>query len=216
MNKFSAYGHEDLLLLLSGGSSLSLLDLIPDTLLRPTTTITTLDERHARDPEKSNFVQLQRSDFYRKALDKRCVIYDSSQREGETLQQHASRLNAYLKSWHQKYKGVVIATQGVGEDAHTAGIFPDEDDPKRFTKRFMTPDTYVVGYESPNATVHRKRITTSIWYLQHQVDHSIIMIVGEKKRKAYDIATGKTLPQMHEAPAAVIPLMRDVTVITNL
>lgn len=216
-HKLRTYSGRQILLLLSGGSALSLLDAIPDSLLAPQTTISTLDERFTREQENSNFAQITHTPFYSKTQENGCSFYDAQPKDDETSTDTGERFDSFLKDWRKKNpEGKIVITQGVGEDGHTAGIFPAPHDETGFTKRFLDPMILAVGYSSPLANVCHERITVTFPFLTDAVDTSIVMLIGEKKRKAFEIITGKGSVPLSLAPASIIPRMKEVLLITDL
>ncbi|MBI2113212.1 MAG: 6-phosphogluconolactonase, partial [Candidatus Wildermuthbacteria bacterium] len=109
--------HKDspILFMVSGGSSLVLLEGLQ---ISGNMTLTVLDERYSKDPAASNFNKLQRYEFFQNASH----TLDVRVQENEPLEQFASRFEELLRNWkEQNPSGVVVATQGVAADGHTAG-----------------------------------------------------------------------------------------------
>jgi len=177
---------KDILLLLSGGSALALLDGIDTSLLGPHVTISVLDERWTYTEADSNFEQLSNISFYTTALASGAQTIDPRPQKPESLVDTAKRFDLALKHWHITHReGVVIATMGIGEDGHTAGILPFPEDPETFESLFTHTTTCVRGYSVPKEkNPHTKRMTVTITYLKRHVDHAVVFAVGENKRAA--------------------------------
>ena len=103
--------HEDVLLLLSGGSAFSLLEYVDTTLLSERVTVTVLDERYTFEPSASNFSQLITTAFWERATKQHIRSIDPRPEEGEGLIDAARRFDVALKEWHVLHRdGVVIAS----------------------------------------------------------------------------------------------------------
>jgi len=191
---------KDVLLLLSGGSALALVGGIDPSLLGPHVTISVLDERWTYEEKDSNFAQLTKTTFYHVAGTAGVHFIDPRPHEPESLQDTAKRFDLALKEWHITHRdGVVIATMGVGEDGHTAGILPFPEDPETFESLFMHTSTCVRGYTvPPEKNPHTKRMTVTITYLKRHIDHAIVFAIGTGKREAL-----RTM--QHEGALAPVP-----------
>jgi len=116
---------KDLLFLVSGGSSFSMLEGIPKYVLGKNITISVLDERYDQTNENNNFSQLKKTKFYERAKHAGCHFIDTSVKEGQTQEELADFFEESLRKWLKEHiDGKIIATAGVGADAHTAGIMP--------------------------------------------------------------------------------------------
>ncbi|HYV33561.1 MAG TPA: hypothetical protein VE973_01820, partial [Candidatus Limnocylindria bacterium] len=85
------------LLLLSGGSAFEILNYIGPSALGPNLTVSVLDERFSLDEKVNNFAQLQKTDFYKDALDAEASFFGTFPRPNETIEQLAQRWEANLK-----------------------------------------------------------------------------------------------------------------------
>lgn len=143
------------LLLLSGGSALGLVDTIDPLILGARVTVGMLDERYSRDPSVNNFAQLVHHSFYEEGqkrgarfLDTRVrVTHMSDEEVPETFEELTKRFENSLRAWkEQNPAGRVIVTQGIGEDGHTAGIMPYPLQRETFEALFENEAKWVVGY----------------------------------------------------------------------
>ena len=227
---------KDILLLFSGGSACAILPHIDNVLLTPKVTISVLDERHTQDKAQQNIAIIrawlhentlhvddtQRDKLSRHAdWEKYCVQYvpliDPTPHEGEDVADCGFRFNMALKAWHVTHQhGVVIATCGIGEDGHIAGILPMPQNPHMFSALFETKGLCAVGYKhSATANAHKKRITTTLFYAQQHIHHAIVYATGEAKKNALRNALC-THPHHCTTPASVLQHMRNVDVYTNI
>jgi 6-phosphogluconolactonase/glucosamine-6-phosphate isomerase/deaminase len=136
-----------LLILLSGGSSLELLDYIKDDAMEGGVTFGMLDDRYSREVEVNSYNVVSATNFYLRAIRKGCVFLDSSVYENETLELYAARYESYIKKWLKLYpNGIIRATVGIGPDGHTSGVLPQPEDSKKFDELF-NGKKFIVGYD---------------------------------------------------------------------
>lgn len=90
------------LLMLSGGSCLNLLDYVGQGGLGEHLTVSVLDERFSQDPEINNFAQLQKTDFYNDALAAGASFFGTLPRDGETINDLTKRWEVNLKNGRGK------------------------------------------------------------------------------------------------------------------
>lgn len=202
---------QPVLLMLSGGSALTILERVDVALLGPHVTITTLDERFSTDSTVNNFAQIAATTFYRKAIERGVQTISTEVGADETLTEAGVRFDTALHHWRESHEaGVVIATLGVGTDGHTAGIFPHQ------PSLGLEAADWVVSYEvSPEVNLHTRRITTTPTFLKTQVTQAICLITGEEKRDVLQ-SLQRTDCAFADIPACVMKDMQSVTVITNL
>lgn len=196
---------KNILLLLSGGSALSLLSQNMQG-LNDRLTIGVLDERYSLDPKINNFSQLIETSFYLTAKEKGCKFIDTRINNNETIQDLVNRFEKELKSWKENNPtGLIIITQGMGPDGHTSGIMPrPENDHGR----------WVVGYDAGNKNQYPLRVTTTLSFLK-LVDVSITYIVGKEKANILNkILSEDISPNIF--PASIIKEMKKVLLFTDI
>jgi len=205
------------LLMLSGGSALRVVDYVSESSLNNNITITTLDERYTNDPQKRNFEALGRTKFFKRAHQKGCAFVNSRPCKGESLRESAYRFEKSIQNWKEKNQdGKVIITQGIGADGHTAGILPFSEDPETFRSLFENNDHWVVGYRIlPQKNEHTERITVTIPFLVEIVTISIVYVSGDSKKEAFARVFVKE-GSLVETPARVIHKMKNVFVFTDI
>lgn len=207
---------KSILLLLSGGSSFGLLPYFDAALFGKRATITVLDERWSKDSAAGNFARVAETEFYEKAKGAGARFIDTRSRRGESHRALAKRFERALKEWRRAHpEGMVVATQGIGADGHTAGIMPYPENSALFRKLFEDPQTWVVGYDASGKSPHPLRVTVTLPFLRNQVDVSIVFITGEEKRQAFEkvVASEGTLA---ETPGRIIREIEEVHVFTEL
>ena len=205
------YQDKPTLLLLSGGSALSILDYVSNVVLGPKLTITTLDERFSTDLNINNFAQIKATEFYERARGHGASEIDTSISSDDSLQETGQRFEASLQDWREKHPdGIMIATMGVGADGHTAGIFPNQ------PSFDYESDNWVVAHElTSGANPYAKRITVTLLFLKTQVTHAIGYIISEEKRSVFDSLQNDSF-SLKELPACILKEMASVVVITDL
>jgi len=173
------------LFMLSGGSALKLLNGIDTENLGPNVTVTVLDERYSKDPDKNNFAQVVKNSFYNEAKEKGCAFIDTRVQAEETQVDLAERFNRNLSEWFRRNpEGKVIATVGVGPDGHTSGIMPYPNDPDNFNKTFNKgPEDFVVSYDATGKNDIPERVTTTPALLR-KLSTAVVFVTGENKRDA--------------------------------
>lgn len=178
-------------------------------------TITVLDERWSEDSAISNFAHVAGTEFYKKAKGAGALSIDTRSQKGEELPALAARFDCALKEWRRTHPdGIVIATQGIGADGHTAGIFPHPENPAFFQELFENPAQWVAAYDASGKNPYPLRVTVTPPFLRNQVDLSLVFIVGEEKRLAFEkvMAPEGTL---WEIPGRIIREMKEVHVFTD-
>jgi len=186
ISEFLSQQSKSVLLLVSGGSSLSVLDHIKidrgDHL-----TITLLDERFGVADTDSNFYQLTKTDFYKRAQAAGCHFINFS---GETAEDTARTFEESLITWrNENQEGEMVALAGIGPDGHTAGMMPMPEEEDLFNRLFVG-DRLVVSYDASGKNPFPLRITTTMTFLQ-SLDHVFVFAVGAEKRNALKSMRGE-------------------------
>lgn len=203
-----------ILLMLSGGSAFKILSGIKPSCLGQNITITVLDERFSAKPEVNNFIQLSNTEFYKKAKAAGCKFILTVPHQANTIEDLAESFEKSLRQWKKDYpSGVVIVTQGIGPDGHTAGIMPFPEDPQTFSSLFES-DKWVVGYDAGQKNAYPQRVTTTITFLKNIVDHSVVFAVGEEKKKIIEKINSKQA-SLTALPAMVVWKMKDAQLFTD-
>ncbi len=209
---------KDVLLLLSGGSALALADHIDVTHLGPHCTVSVVDERWTYEERNSNFAQLAMLPFWQRTSAAGAHMIDPRPHEPESVQDTAKRFDLALKHWHVTHRtGVVIATLGIGEDGHIAGVLPLPRDPQAFDALFFHTATCVRGYTvPPEVNPHTARMTVTLAYLRRHVDHAVVYATGTKKREALlALQRKESMKDVAHLPSRVLHTMKDVHLYTD-
>jgi 6-phosphogluconolactonase/glucosamine-6-phosphate isomerase/deaminase len=210
------YPTQPILLMLSGGSSVGLLQFVDPAALNNNTTISVLDERWSREPNVNNYLLMTQTDFYHASLKQGARWIETIPQSNETPEQCAARFEKNIRKWkHDHVDGVVIITLGIGPDGHTSGILPN-DNPAVFRNLFDTNDLWVRGYDAgKEKNQYPKRITVTFPFLR-QVDHAISYVSGENKQRALQKTLAARGEDIHLTPARIVHEMKDVEITTDI
>jgi 6-phosphogluconolactonase/glucosamine-6-phosphate isomerase/deaminase len=204
------------LLLVSGGSSLKLLDSLTITASVSNLTLAPLDERFSSEPHVNNMAQITHTNFYA-AVEKKIQIIDTRLLPNESQNELAERFNRNLNVWFKANpQGIVIATIGIGPDGHISGIMPYPEDPAFFQQQFENLDSskLVTAYNAGNKNEFPLRVTTTLPCLR-KITVGIVYAVGENKRDALHRIQAKA-GSLAETPARVILEIPETYVFTDL
>lgn len=177
------------LFLSAGGSSLKMLVELTDFTGWQQTTVTTLDERITDAASDRNFHQLQQTPLvqkYKSKIDFIDPLPDPNMQPTEAGGRFADKLT----QWQQEHQsGQIIATVGIGEDGHIAGMIPTKE--QTFRRRFQS-DALAVGYADQNLNNEfKKRITTTMTFMLKHLDQAVVYAAGERKCSVLEKLTRK-------------------------
>jgi len=198
------------LLMVSGGSARSLLDLTPSDALGSHITLCVLDERYSTDETINNYAQLQQTQFFKRCVERGVHTISTRVLPADSLEAVAARMNFQLREWKmQNPAGVVVATMGIGPDGHTAGIFPGSHGVD------FADEEWVIGYRvSKEVNPYTERITVTHTFLRDVVDAAIVYAVGPEKRE-YISSIEQGICSIEEMPACVTLHMKSVQLYTK-
>jgi len=203
------------LLLLSGGSALQLVESIDSMYLSENTVITVLDERIGSD-DNSNFYQLMQTPFYREANERGSRFFDVRAKEGETEKDVAARLQKMFAMLLKMMPTcAIIATMGIGPDGHTAGVMPYPEEEEYFTQTFDEEKQWIIGYDAGEKNQFAQRVTVSLSFLRDHVDYAIAYACGQDKKESLH-AVLKKEGDLATTPARVLQEMRSVDLFTDV
>jgi 6-phosphogluconolactonase/glucosamine-6-phosphate isomerase/deaminase len=206
------------LLMLSGGSglSISIIDYVGRVALGANLTISMLDERFSQDPQINNFLQLQKTDFYKDAFEAEASFFGTLPRSGETMDDLRQRWDKNLKTWRaENPRGLIAATLGMGPDGHTAGILPFPEDPIKFESMFGG-EAWTAAYDAGNKNQHPQRVTSTLTFLK-MVGFGFAFVAGRDKQEKFDLLISRgAKTKTAELPAAIWHKMKSVKVFTEL
>jgi 6-phosphogluconolactonase/glucosamine-6-phosphate isomerase/deaminase len=208
-----SHGHP-VLLMLSGGSALSILEHVDTSIISNNFTITVLDERFSDDLKINNFEQITKTKFYDLAIANGAKSIPTNIFSSGTLAEAGERFEHALRAWKQNNpNGIIIATMGIGPDGHTAGLFPHQEKADREVD--FSGNAWVCAYEVPSeVNPYTQRFSVTFTFLRTCVDEAIVYAVGEEKRLIIE-KIQRTNCRLEDVPASIIKELRRVTVITD-
>lgn len=214
------------LFLFSGGSALSVLDMVDPRYLGRNVTMAPVDERFDPTGAASNFAVFMGTDFFRKAKAAGARFIDTRVKEGRGRDDLANEFETAIREWMAEFviptvveesyschHGKIIALLGMGPDGHTAGIFPDTDE-KVFHDRFGS-DRLAIGYRAPEYAVCPERVTVTPSFLERNIIQAFVFLTGEEKRAAWERVLRNDEP-IHLLPAGIFHELRKTEVFTDL
>lgn len=215
---FANRGGKKLLMLLSGGSSLPLLEHVKPDSISADVTIGMLDDRYTKDRKVNGTALLKTKgfagDFYTKATTEGAVFFDSYPADHESLEMYGDRYEALVKKWiEDNPDGIIRATVGIGPDGHTSGVLPHPEDPEKFDKLF-NGERLVIGYDVGNKSPYQYRMT-STFTLMRQFDQVLTFMSGDNKKEALQkvMAEEGTLA---ETPGRIAREFKNGTIFTDI
>lgn len=214
VQKLKESAGKSVLLMLSGGSAFAILEHLPKDVIDGNLTISVLDERFNMDPKINNFCQLEVTNFFDNVLERGGHIIGTRIHKNETLPQAAQHFEKQLRAWRKRSPdGVVLATMGIGEDGHTAGIMPFPENRKLFSHLFEE-ENWVAGYDAGSRNQFPLRFTVTNTFLRDEVSFALVFVTGEKKRLVIE-KLKSDLP-LNEMPAQVTKQMKGVVFLTDV
>lgn len=170
---------QPVLFLVSGGSALSVLH---ESILQlhKGVTLAVMDERYTTDPLRSNSLQVEKTELYKTVLAVGAQYLSAVPLEGESMPDWCARYEGMIRTWRiENQDGKVVALFGMGNDAHTAGIFPE-------VFPTDTADAWFCAYTVP-PEVHPEtmRMTITPDFISNEVDAAIGYILGTDKAAVY-------------------------------
>jgi len=194
--------HTQVLLLLSGGSSLEVLNCIDEFALGPHITIMMADERFSNSENANNFLQLKNTSFYDTALRRKVSFIETVPDTNSTIPKDFAIAVEKTLQYYIKLNGRshVLALFDVGVDGHFASIFP-KDERELFYKQFHTNDLYIHVHEEGDQ--HPERTTITPYFLKNHVDEVVLFATGKQKCDRVLKEIQNTNCKEHHTPAII-------------
>jgi 6-phosphogluconolactonase/glucosamine-6-phosphate isomerase/deaminase len=207
-------GRHDVLLLLAGGSSLNIIDHLPDFEDASFLTISVIDERDDRSGRTGNFSAIEGTDWFRAAISRGASFIDPLHPIDAPKETKASSFEQAIRKWKEAHPdSLTVAILGTKPDGHTAGIFPLPD-AGLFAKRF-SGKAWVIAHTVPHALECPDRITVTLSFLQKETDAVYCYICGEGKREALTRAMDGKMA-LNELPIGIIRTLQNVQIFTDI
>ncbi len=205
------------LLLLSGGSWLSIYDrvAVSQTAIYSTLTLMMGDERVTYDPEVNNAAQFMETKMYQTMQAKGAHFIDTRVRENETPVSHAQRLEQEVRAWQEANPyGSVYATLGIGDDGHIAGIMP-RDARVGATEELFDGESWFVGYETTRQGEQKYRSTITFCGLRALIARALVHASGTQKHAVLK-ALYNQKGEINELPSLILYDLPMVDIYTDL
>jgi 6-phosphogluconolactonase len=204
---------EPILLLLSGGSALEVIQKLPVLGDMRHITVTVLDERFDPSGACGNFARIAETEWFALAQASGMQALETTTHTEDTRASVAKRFEEGLATWQHAYpQGIRIALFGMGGDGHTAGIFPD-DDQHQFDDRF-NGQRMVADYYAPQAVCVQERITTTCTFLR-TIDYGFAYVCGVEKRPLLQRLVNDQSWLLHRFPALIWKDVAAMQVVTD-
>lgn len=199
------------LLLLSGGSSLSILDHCEPPTDATHLSIGVFDERFGEAEEEQNIAKIKATKFFQAAIEHGAQAVFPPTIPYANATELARACDQVLHDWSASCpSGKIIATIGVGGDGHVGGLIP----PLAIDERWS--GAWVIPHEvSPSVNKFPRRATVTFHFLLTKVDHAFAYMTGNEKRHTLETLLGAKMHK-EEFPAAVLFDMRDARLFTDI
>lgn len=205
--------NKEVLLALSGGSSLGILRYIDRESLGKNLTVGMLDERYDKANAGNNFRQMIGSDFGKAAGESGCKFIDTSVKKGQTRSQLGEYLEKRLKGWRKDNpSGIIIATIGMGSDGHISGMMPFPENEALFDKLFNGVK-WAAAYDASGKNPFAERVTSTITFLK-QVEIPLSYICGPDKIAAFKKI--KSRGPASEYPCRALNQLKKIIIYTDI
>lgn len=177
---------DPILLFYSGGSSLHLLPLLYERIKEldlSAVIFAPVDER--KSFENSNARAFSEMSVYRRFKERGVTFVDCGDldRDLETVARDYNEQIELMIEDIREHDGMIISLLGMGEDGHTAGIFPYPESTEYFLTTFVETDALVVGYDVGDKNPYKERVTLTVPALK-QADFNFVYVVGQSKESA--------------------------------
>ena len=204
------------LLLVSGGSSLAVLDTMSDVAVRANMQIGQIDERWTKYDRDLNAYTYKKTDFAKILSERGIPFVPIDTTFAQSAMESAQNYEDYLKRWRGLFSnGLVVGLFGIGTDGHIAGILPFPNQKEMFEQTFLNTRQWYAGYDTGAVGSFPTRITMTLHALMQEVDMSVVYVSGEEKREAL---RRTLLPDgsLHETPARILNETKNVHLFTDI
>lgn len=203
------FSGDPLLLLLSGGSALEMLEYTNPSTLSKVLGVGVIDERWSPDVAANNGAKARETRFCQRAIQAGAIWLDSGFRAEESLEDMAKRMEYSWRTFLDAHPTArIIITLGIGVDGHTAGILPPLLDSAEFEEGLVR------GYSaSASNNKYPQRVTATLSLLR-RADRALIYAVGAAKEPAVRCSLDPAT-RLVDCPAAIIQQLPEVVLITD-
>ena len=209
---FDKVNPRSVLFLVSGDSSLSVLDARRKWRLPKKMTLSLVDERLTADLSKRNWTPFAQTTLFKQARRSKKTFFNPLNRG---LKKTDVYFGTFLKQWLSRNENKeVVVLVGVGGDGHTGAIFPHKNK-TRFKRDFLTERILAKAYTAQNAPVSKKRLTVTLSFIVQHADHVIVFAIGKEKDSIVaQVTKGKVFE--HEMPAVALMKLPQTLLYTTI
>jgi 6-phosphogluconolactonase/glucosamine-6-phosphate isomerase/deaminase len=172
------HSESPVLFFISGGSALRVLECIEPDALKQSQTIMMMDERFTKDQNGNNFSLLTQTTFFKNAQGSGVEFISTLPKEDERHEQFSERIDAQVETYLQAHSDAyVLGLFGIGEDGHTASIFPATE--QDFIEAYTSEHTFVPITRPQEQYPFRISITPA--FIEEKISEAVLYAVGSKK-----------------------------------
>jgi 6-phosphogluconolactonase/glucosamine-6-phosphate isomerase/deaminase len=213
MTRYVSEATVPVLLLLSGGSALSVVRRLGTWDAMCSLTIAVLDERFDPTNRESNWAKIVQTGWFSLATAKGAAHIDTLTLVNDTIDTLTARFEEGIAAWGKEHpSGVIVGLFGMGDDGHTAGVFPMPEDLEAFADSFQS-ERLVLGYRAPDTVTIPLRMTVTLTGIRTFACGFAYVCGGQKRDNLCDLRCGVSRP-LHILPAGIwrdLPSMRIAT-----
>ncbi len=201
-----------LLFFVSGGSCLKVLPQIKNQDFSGVT-VAVLDERYDETNENNNFSQLRKLAWTNNFLKKGGTLISTKVLTGDTQQKLLDRFQKQIEKWIvDNENGRMLALFGMGEDGHTAGIFPESEKPQVFDEMFDSRELFVAYVTDKNKFPKRITATNALF---KKLEMGFAFICGQEKEAAlHEFKQNKK--RVNELPVLFLRNVKRIKIVTDI
>jgi 6-phosphogluconolactonase/glucosamine-6-phosphate isomerase/deaminase len=173
-----------------------------------------LDER--KDVANSNYEEFKKLNCYHEfmAMGATFLHCGDLSRDLQAVADNYDELIEHFLNYVKTDSGKIVGVFGMGEDGHTAGIFPYAEDKEFFEKTFIKTDRYVAGVDVGEKNKFKERITLTSHAFE-EFDKAFVYVSGKKKKDSLMKALDKS-SEYNVVPARLWWLLKDCEVYTDI
>jgi len=167
------------------------------------------DERVTGEVDQNNYLQLEARYANHPLIND---VFDTSARDDEIPEFFATRIQELFFENISKLTNVkIISILGVGQDGHTAGIFPLDE---ATFQEVYKEDVMYAPVTNKSLTIDSRASLTPGWILSN-VDHIIGFITSESKKQILNELINESR-EIHERPAELLKLHKNSFIYTDI
>lgn len=206
---------KEIFLLSAGGSCIAALEYVPVEVLGPHLTIGPLDDRFNFDPKINNWMIMQKTGFYKRAVEADTNTADILPTKDESKEELAARYDEILHEWRiENPDGVMVGLFGVGEDGHIGSMMPFPENPKLFSKLFEDKEKWVSAYDAGTKNKYSERWSATISFLKENLSCGVAFVSGTAKLDSLKKISA-TAGALSATPSRILRDLPEITLFTD-